>query len=284
MHWTWFIASSRRCRESEPDFAIYTFLSAARPGSLNDASMRDTRIHVLTSLARDSVIELPATSAEHLVRVLRMQVGQSLTVFNGDGRDHAAEIVRIDKRGVAVRVTSAGVEVAVESPLRITLAQGIARGEKMDWIVQKATELGVYEIVPVVTERTEVKLDAERAQRRVTHWQAVVTSACEQSGRAVVPVVAPPVKLADWCARLGDDTGLRLSLDPQSKLSPRKLELAERSATLIVGPEGGLAKNDLALLAQAGFRGMRLGPRILRTETAGIAAITALQTLFGDLG
>ncbi|MFZ2235468.1 MAG: 16S rRNA (uracil(1498)-N(3))-methyltransferase [Dokdonella sp.] len=246
--------------------------------------MRETRIHVPATLELDSVIDLPASSADHLVRVLRMQVGQSLTLFNGNGSDHAAEIVRIDKRGVAVRVTSAGVNVAAESPLRITLAQGIARGEKMDWIVQKATELGVHKIVPMITERTEVKLDAERAQRRVAHWQAVVIAACEQSGRAVVPVVAPPIKLADWCARLSDDAGLRLSLDPHSTITARELNLGRLSATLIVGPEGGLAKNDSALLAQAGFRGVLLGPRILRTETAGIAAITALQTLFGDLG
>lgn len=246
--------------------------------------MRDTRIHLPATLDFEHVIELPASSAEHLVRVLRMQVGQSLTLFNGDGRDHAAEIVRVDKRGVAVRITSAGVDVATESPLRITLAQGIARGDKMDWIMQKATELGVHQIVPVITERTEVKLDAARVQRRVSHWQAVVTSACEQSGRAVVPVVVTPVKLTDWCAQLGDDSCLRLSLDPQSTLAPRELDLSGHSATIIVGPEGGLAKNDLALLARSGFRGMRLGPRILRTETAGIAAITALQTLFGDLG
>ena len=246
--------------------------------------MRETRIHIPLTLACNSVVELPISSSDHLVRVLRMQVGQSLTAFNGVGREHSAEILRIDKRGVAVRITSAGVDVGSESPLRITLAQGIARGDKMDWIVQKATELGVHAIVPIITERTEVKLDAERAQRRVAHWQAVVTSACEQSGRAVVPLVAPPVKLADWCARLGDDAGLRLSLDPQSTITPHELDLSGLSATLIVGPEGGLAKNDLALLDQAGFRGMRLGPRILRTETAGIAAIAALQTLFGDLG
>ncbi len=246
--------------------------------------MRDTRIHLPATLALDSVIELPTSSSEHLVRVLRMEVGQSLTAFNGDGRDRSAVIVRIDKRGVAVRVTSEGVDVAAESPLRIILAQGVARGEKMDWIVQKATELGVHQIVPLITERTEVKLDAERAQRRVAHWQAVVTSACEQSGRAVVPVVVLPIKLADWAARLGDDSGLRLSLDPQSTITPRELDLNERTATLIVGPEGGLGRNDLTLLSQAGFHGVRLGPRILRTETAGIAAITALQTLFGDLG
>lgn len=246
--------------------------------------MRSTRIHVSTTLSVDSVFDLPTSSADHVVRVLRMQVGQVVTLFNGDGRDHVAEIVRIDKRGVAVRMTSAGVDVGTESPLRMTLAQGIARGEKMDWIVQKATELGVHAIVPVITERTEVKLDVARAQRRVTHWQAVVTAACEQSGRAVVPVVARPLRLADWLAGLGDEAGLRLSLDPQSTITPRELDLGGLSATLIVGPEGGLAKNDLALLAQSGFLGLRLGPRILRTETAGIAAITALQSLFGDLG
>ena len=284
MRWTWCIASSKSRRESESGQAAYTFASAAPTGTLNNASMRATRIHVPATLAFGDVIDLPTSGAEHVVRVLRMQVGQSLTVFNGDGRDHAAEVTRIDKRGVAVRITSAGVAISAESPLQITLAQGIARGEKMDWIVQKATELGVHQIVPVITERTEVKLDAERAHRRVAHWQSIVTSACEQSGRAVVPGVASPIKLTDWCARLGKNGGVRLSLDPQSAVSPRQLELDGRSATLIVGPEGGLAKNDLALLAQAEFFGLRLGPRILRTETAGIAAISALQALFGDLG
>ena len=284
MHWTWSIDSNRRCRASESSLPTYTLSSAACYGPLTKPHMRDTRIHVPAALERDSVVELPPSGAEHVARALRMQIGQALTVFNGDGRDHAAEIVRIDKRGVAVQVTSTGIDVASESPLRITLAQGVARGEKMDWIVQKATELGVHEIVPLITERTEVKLDAERAQRRVAHWQAVVIAACEQSGRAVVPKVAPPVKLADWLARLGDDAGVRLSLDPQSTLVARTLDLDRLTATLIVGPEGGLAKNDLDQLAEAGFRGLRLGPRILRTETAGIAAISALQTLFGDLG
>lgn len=245
--------------------------------------MRDTRIHVPAPLARGRTVELPASATEHLARVLRMQAGQSLTLFNGDGCDYGAQILRIDKRGVVVRVMSEGLDAAAESPLKITLVQGIARGEKMDWIVQKATELGVHRIIPVITERTEVKLDAERAKRRVAHWQGVVVSACEQSGRARVPEVATPIKLAMWLAQLGEDAAIRLSLDPNATLSPHGLAPAGCEITLIVGPEGGLAQNDLMQLADAKFLGIRLGPRILRTETAGIAAISALQALHGDL-
>lgn len=246
--------------------------------------MRVPRIHVATRLEPQALIELPATSGDHLAKVLRLEAGHPLLVFNGDGLQYDAEIVSNGKRGTQVRITSQGTGISVESPLRITLAQGIARGEKMDWIVQKAVELGVAHIVPIITERTEVKLDAARVERRVAHWQAVAVSACEQCGRAVVPVVATPIKLARWAATLTDDAGLRLSLDPKATQSPRDLSLPQNIATLAIGPEGGLAANDLAILAAANFVGMRLGPRILRTETAAIVAISALQTLLGDLG
>jgi 16S rRNA (uracil1498-N3)-methyltransferase len=169
-----------------------------------------------------------------------------------------------------------------ESPLRITLAQGIARGDKMDWILQKATELGVARIVPLVSDRTEVKLDAERARKRLAHWQAVLVSACEQCGRNRVPELAEPAKLHDWAAGLGEESGLRLALDPQGDARTRDLASGTR-ATLAVGPEGGLSDKDLATLGQAGFRGLRLGPRILRTETAGLAAVAALQAIHGDV-
>ncbi|MEO7917267.1 MAG: 16S rRNA (uracil(1498)-N(3))-methyltransferase [Dokdonella sp.] len=246
--------------------------------------MRVPRIHVATQLEPRALVELPAPSVDYLAKVLRLEAGHPLRVFNGDGLEYDAEITTISKRGAQVRLTSPGAEVAVESRLRITLAQGVARGEKMDWIVQKAVELGVHRIVPIITERTEVKLDAVRAERRVAHWQAVAISACEQCGRAVVPVIATPVKLVTWAASLADGAGLRLSLDPKATTSPRSLSLPHNMATLAIGPEGGLATNDLAVLAAANFVGMRLGPRILRTETAGIVAISALQTLYGDLG
>jgi 16S rRNA (uracil1498-N3)-methyltransferase len=169
--------------------------------------------------------------------------------------------------------------LANESPLRITLAQAIARGEKMDWVLQKATELGVEAVVPLLTERTEVKLDAERSEKRSAHWRGVVIAACEQCGRARVPAIAAPVTLRDWLAGRATPGWF---LDPDAERGLRDPEPGE--LTLVVGPEGGLGDRDLASLRAAGFRGLRLGPRILRTETAGVAVLAALQALHGDLG
>jgi 16S rRNA (uracil1498-N3)-methyltransferase len=170
-----------------------------------------------------------------------------------------------------------------ESPLQLTLAQGVARGEKMDLIVQKATELGVVRIVPLLTERSEVKLDAARAEKRLAHWRAVAASACEQSGRARLPEIAPTQPLASWLAGLaGDHSSLRLALLPEAARSSRDLRFAAAGVLLVVGPEGGLGERDIEALTTAGFDGLRLGPRILRTETAGLAALAALQALHGD--
>ena len=174
-------------------------------------------------------------------------------------------------------------EVDRESKLHITLAQGVARGEKMDWILQKATELGVARVVPLVTERTEVKLDEERAERRVAHWRSVVAGACEQSGRTRVPEIEMPVRLDRWLSDLGDDAALRLALLPEGDAGLREFTQMDDGVVLCVGPEGGFSENDVGLLKHARFHGLRLGPRILRTETAGIAAMAALQALAGDL-
>lgn len=243
--------------------------------------MRIPRVHVPQILQPGHEVDLPVQAGEHLVRVLRLDRGHPLRLFDGEGREYAGEIASLAKRAVTARVLDAIEADDVESPLRITLGQGIARGEKMDWILQKTTELGVARIVPLVTDRTEVKLDAERAERRLAHWHAVLASACEQCGRNRIPEITEPVKLHDWAARLGDDAGLRLALDPEGDVRARGLSIGTR-ATLAVGPEGGLSGHDLATLAQAGFRGLRLGPRILRTETAGLAAIAALQAIHGD--
>jgi 16S rRNA (uracil1498-N3)-methyltransferase len=170
--------------------------------------MRIPRIHVAGPLLPGREIELPAQAGEHLVRVLRLEQGAPLRLFDGNGSEHEAELASIVKRTVTARVKEAIAANDRESPLRITLGQGIARGEKMDWILQKATELGVARIVPIVTDRTEVKLDAERAERRVAHWEAVVASACEQCGRSRLPEVGEPVKLADWAASLDESAGL----------------------------------------------------------------------------
>jgi 16S rRNA (uracil1498-N3)-methyltransferase len=244
--------------------------------------MRIPRICVFDPLTNGAEVLLPEQAGEHVARVLRLERGHPLLLFNGNGREYRAEISQLAKRTVTARVLDDGEEVGRESPLRLTLAQGVARGEKMDLILQKATELGVTRIVPLITGRTEVKLDAERTGRRLAHWQAVIAGACEQSGRAILPVLEAPLRIATWAAALDESSGLRLALDPRGDVSARSLPSFD-AATLVVGPEGGLSDQDLNLLDQADFRGLRLGPRILRTETAGLAAITALQAIHGDL-
>jgi len=248
--------------------------------------MRLTRIHVDAALAPGARVVLPEAAATHLVRVLRLQPGDACVLFNGDGHDYDARIAAIGKRGAEAEVAAAR-PVDNESPLRITLLQGIARGEKMDWILQKATELGIAAVLPVASERSEVKLDAARADKRLAHWRSVVVSACEQSGRARVPEVAPPQALAPALARGEPMNGLPMPgylLDPFADRAIAGLPAALRECTLAVGPEGGWSPRDREHLLAAGFVGLRLGPRILRTETAGIAAIAALQSRAGDLG
>ena len=243
--------------------------------------MRSTRIHVDQPLSLASEVALPQQAAEHVARVLRMNEGDMLTVFNGDGYDYAATLLSVGKRDVTVRIEDRE-QVSNESPLKLTLAQGVARGEKMDLIVQKATELGVARIVPLFTERSEVKLDAARAEKRLLHWRAVASSACEQSGRVCVPEVASAQPLQDWLKSLAKDGAQRLALLPEGVLQARTLRFGEAGGLLVVGPEGGLGDRDVAALQEAGFQGLRLGPRILRTETAGLAALAALQALHGD--
>jgi len=243
--------------------------------------MRTIRIHVDLPLASGISLSLPPQATEHVARVLRLNSGDSVVLFNGDGCDYAANIESVSKREVVVQVLSQQ-HLANESPLPLTLAQGIARGEKMDLIVQKATELGVMRIVPLLTERSEVKLDASRAEKRLAHWRAVAASACEQSGRACVPEIEPTQTLSTWLGGLVDDDRLRLALLPEAGHSPRELRFTPAGGVLVVGPEGGLGTRDTSALTAAGFTGLRLGPRVLRTETAGLAALAALQAIHGD--
>ncbi|NID17072.1 16S rRNA (uracil(1498)-N(3))-methyltransferase [Luteibacter yeojuensis] len=243
--------------------------------------MRTIRIHVDSPLASGSDVVLPAQAGEHVARVLRLEVGAPVVLFSGDGMEYEATLVGVGKREVVASV-GAGRAPGNESPLALTLAQGVARGEKMDLIVQKATELGIARIVPILTERSEVKLDPARAGKRLVHWRAVAASACEQSGRARLPVIEPAVSLAAWLATLGDGGPMRLALLPEGTKRPRELALAD-AAILAIGPEGGFGERDRSALAGNGFIGLKLGPRILRTETAGLAAIAALQALYGDV-
>jgi 16S rRNA (uracil1498-N3)-methyltransferase len=242
--------------------------------------MRNIRHFVDEALVVGDSLLLPEVAHAHLVRVLRLAPGARVRLFNGDGYEDEAEVEAAGTREARARVLSR-VAVASESPLAITLAQGIARGEKMDLVLQKATELGVARIAPVQTERTEVKLDGERAEKRGAHWRGVVASACEQSGRARLPELLPPTSLAHFLA--GEKSEHRLVLDPGAGQALAQLGLAPgASVCLLVGPEGGLSERDLAAARAAGFTGLRLGPRILRTETAALAAISGLNALYGD--
>jgi len=242
--------------------------------------MRRIRIFVDAPLEPGTQAALPEPAVQHVVRVLRLQAGDAIVLFNGDGHDYQARLGATGKRDASAEVLQRVPPAATESPLRITLAQAIARGEKMDWILQKATELGVAAIVPLASERTDVRLDAERAGKRLAHWRGVLESACEQCGRATVPELAPPTPLEHFAAAAN---GRRWVLDPEAGGSIRAIE-PEGVVTIAIGPEGGWSERELELLRVAGFGGLRLGPRVLRTETAGLAAIAALQALRGDLG
>jgi 16S rRNA (uracil1498-N3)-methyltransferase len=244
--------------------------------------MRLTRVHVDAALQPGAELALPEGPAAHLVRVLRLQAGDACVLFNGDGHDYVARVLVANKRELRVAVESAQA-IDNESPLPITLLQGVARGEKMDLILQKATELGVSRFVPVWSQRSEVKLDEARAAKRLAHWQGVVVAACEQCGRAQVPAVEAPLALAAALAALPAG-GTRLTLDPGGAGNAASLAAPADGFVLAIGPEGGWSPLDREQLGAAGFIGMRLGPRILRTETAGLAAIAALQARLGDLG
>jgi 16S rRNA (uracil1498-N3)-methyltransferase len=242
--------------------------------------VRIPRIYTAQDLRPGREILLPEQAGEHVARVLRLDRGHPIILINGDGCEYDAQLAALAKRSVTALVTASR-EVDRETTLRVTLAQSSARGEKMDWILQKATELGVSRFVPLVTERTEVKLDEDRAERRMNHWTSVIESACEQSGRTTLPVLLPPLRIDRWLATL-DDESIKLALVPEGNTSLKDVTVGARGVTIAVGPEGGLSEQDVAMLAQAGFVGLKLGPRVLRTETAGLAALAALQVLFGD--
>jgi 16S rRNA (uracil1498-N3)-methyltransferase len=243
--------------------------------------MRVTRIHVAGPLAPGREITLPEQAGQHLVRVLRLAVGASFVIFDGSGGEFTAEIAAAGKQ-VRARVLGHDA-VERESPLDITLLQGIARGERMDLIVQKATELGVARIVPVIAERSVVKVDAKLRERKREHWQSIVISACEQCGRNRVPPVAQPQALGDAMKSLpADSVRCLLAADGRESLAGVASGAAHRPIVLLIGPEGGLADAERKYSLAQEFVACRLGPRIMRTETAGLAALAALQAAAGD--
>jgi 16S rRNA (uracil1498-N3)-methyltransferase len=243
--------------------------------------MRLTRIHVPAPLSAGEEITLPAQAGQHLVRVLRLDVGAPLVLFDGAGAEHSATLSAAGKQ-VRARV---GAREALdrESPLDVTLLQGIARGERMDLIVQKATELGVTRIVPLIAERSVVKIDAKQRDRKREHWQSIAVSACEQCGRNRVPEVTQPQALADAIGALpATITRCILSADAKDSLAAVATRHASVPLVLLIGPEGGLGDGEEKFALANGFTGCRLGPRILRTETAGLAALAVLQAVVGD--
>jgi 16S rRNA (uracil1498-N3)-methyltransferase len=241
--------------------------------------MRTIRLYQPGPLTPGQSVALCEDAANHAGKVLRMQAGEALELFNGDGNNYAAVIIEVGKKQLVVDIQSSS-ENPIESPLKLHLGQGISRGDRMDFAIQKAVELGVSEITPLFTERCGVKLDADRLEKKREQWQKIVISACEQSGRSVVPPVHMPVTLEKWLGQA--DNCLKLTLDPWTSATIKQLSPTDR-LRLVIGPEGGFSDREVAATTLAGFQPVRLGPRVLRTETAALTAIAALQLQLGDL-
>ncbi|OMH39561.1 16S rRNA (uracil(1498)-N(3))-methyltransferase [Motiliproteus sp. MSK22-1] len=241
--------------------------------------MRIPRVYDNQPLKEGTEICLGDFAAQHLGRVLRMQIGDSLILFNGQGGEYTAVITSVTKKQLSVRVGQFQNAVA-DSALMIHLGQGLSRGERMDYAVQKATELGVQQLTPLFTERSEVRLKADRLHKRTQHWQQVAVSASEQSLRCTVPEIQSAEPLKDWISQVPGD--LKLVLDPRSPHPLSSFEAPE-SVALLIGPEGGLSDDEVKLARGQGFLPISLGPRILRTETAPVVALSLLQYLWGDI-
>ena len=236
------------------------------------------RIHTFHAIQPGAEIELESQASTHLVRVLRMTEGDQLRLFNGDGNEYLAEISTAGKKSALVKVLKINSDQAnVSFPMH--LGQVISKGDRMDFTIQKATELGITDITPLWSERCDVKLKGDRLEKKLEHWQKVAISACEQSGRNVVPIIHPPKQAHQWAAEVAADHKLILHTRDQKPLS----ELSNpQSIALLVGPEGGFTDDEVELCIQQGFSGLTLGPRILRTETAALAALSLFQYLWGD--
>jgi len=243
--------------------------------------MRLTRVHVDAHLQTGQRLTVEGAAGNHISRVLRLRTGDALTLFNGQGGEYGGSIEEIHRDTVVVSVLERR-EMERESPFQLALAQGISRGERMDWVVQKATELGVWRIQPLFTERSVVQLDEKQAIRKIQHWRSIAVAACEQSGRNRVPEITQPVGLYEMLEH-HIPGGTALLLSPGASLRIADIASAAADATVLIGPEGGLADVEQAAAIKSGFTPVRLGPRVLRTETAAVCALTLLQQKFGDL-
>ncbi|WP_386695634.1 16S rRNA (uracil(1498)-N(3))-methyltransferase [Lonepinella sp. MS14435] len=243
--------------------------------------MRIPRIYHPESLENQSQCQLSEDAANHVGRVLRMQVGEKLELFDGSNYIYPAQITESSKKTVSVEILDRQLDNR-ESPLKIHLGQVISRGERMEFTIQKSVELGVNVITPLWSERCGVKLDTERMEKKIQQWQKIAIAACEQCGRNVVPEIRPMMKLQDWCAE--QDGTLKLNLHPRANYSIKTLpQIPAAGVRLLIGSEGGLSPQEISQTEQQGFTDILLGKRVLRTETAALTAITALQVCFGDL-
>ncbi|HET8802118.1 MAG TPA: 16S rRNA (uracil(1498)-N(3))-methyltransferase [Marinobacter sp.] len=243
--------------------------------------MRIPRIYTDSALREGATAELDENAAQHVGRVLRMQPGQELRLFNGDGNDYPATITSASKKNVEVQVGTPDANPA-ESPLDIILGQALSKGDRMDYAVQKAVEMGVTRIVPLTTERCDVKLKGDREDKRLRHWQSVAISAAEQCGRARVPDILPVMTVTGWLEHTRD-CEVRLVLHHRTEQSLDAMAKPTRVA-LMIGPEGGLSADEISQAESEGFLPVALGPRVLRTETAPVAAMALCQYLWGDTG
>lgn len=243
--------------------------------------MRTTRIYTDQELHADALVVLPEDASRHVARALRMQPGDALVVFNGRGGEYNATINSVEKKTVHLAIQK-HCNFERESSLQVHLGIALSRGERFDWVVQKATELGVYAISPLLTEHTGVKLTGERAQKKARHWQQIAISACEQCGRNQLPLISSIENLDHWLSSTSAQH--KFVLHPQEQTTPAIADTKEvQSVALLVGPEGGLSEAEIDASTAAGYMPLQLGPRVLRTETAPVAALTFFQTLWGDM-
>jgi 16S rRNA (uracil1498-N3)-methyltransferase len=243
--------------------------------------MSNLRFYNPENLQIGATVKLSDNAAAHATRVLRLEISDEIVLFNGDGHDYTCAITSI-KKNETFAIVKSFVKITNESPLNITLLQGISSGDRMDYTIQKAVELGVTAIVPIITTRSVVKLSNERAEKRLAHWQSVVHAACEQSGRAIIPQVATPINLSTWLSNNPQNNATRILLNPIGARRLAELPKPKSNIELLIGAEGGLNQAEIDAALSQGFQSIVLGARILRSETAALTAISTMQTLWGD--
>ncbi|MCW8922073.1 MAG: 16S rRNA (uracil(1498)-N(3))-methyltransferase [Gammaproteobacteria bacterium] len=239
------------------------------------------RLYHSSSLEVGQTIDLERNPSHHLIRVLRAKKGSHVLLFNGDGHEYLAELLDENAKHCLLKIKQASL-INNESPLKISLYQGISRSDRMDSCIQKSIELGVQSITPVVCQRTTINLKGARAEKKLRHWQQVTISACEQSGRCIIPEIKSAVNFVQAIASI--KSGQKLILNPEANNSITTLAKPEKHISILIGPEGGFSQEEIKQATDCGFTPISLGPRILRTETAGPACIAIAQSLWGDLG